>query len=142
MGVYRYDDPQTGQGYDLNIVGDTPTNEEFARLSGVLQQDRADFGVRFEDRFGEAPEEIDDGTAVGRGYERGKKQIKQAFGETLGTIGEQSGLGFLANYGQGLEERSRQELGELLLEQPERMQSTDVDGFGSALTYAGEVVGE
>jgi len=142
MGVYRYDDPQTGQGYDLNIVGDTPTDEEFARLAGVLQQDRADFGVRFEDRFGEAPEEIDDGTAFGRGLDRGVPQIKQAFGETLGTIGEQSGLGFLANYGQGLEERSRQELGELLLEQPERMQSTDVDGFGSALTYAGELVGE
>jgi len=142
MGVYRYDDPQTGQGYDLNIVGDTPTNEEFARLAAVLQQDRADFGVRFEERFGEAPEEIDDGTAIGRGFERGKKQIKQAFGETLGTIGEQSGLGFLANYGQSVEERARQELGELLLEQPERMQSTDVDGFGSALTYAGEVVGE
>ena len=142
MGVYRYDDPQTGQGYDLNIVGDTPTDEEFARLAGVLRQDRADFGVRFEERFGEAPEEVDDGTAIGRGYERGKKQIKQAFGETLGTIGEESGLGFLAKYGQGVEERARQELGGLLLEQPARMQSTDVDGFGSALTYAGEVVGE
>ena len=47
------------------------------------------------------PKRLDDGTAIGRGYERGKKQIKQAFGETLGTIGEQSGLGFLANYGQG-----------------------------------------
>ena len=53
MGVYRYDDPQTGQGYDLNIVGDTPTNEEFARLAAVLQQDRADFGVRFERWFSE-----------------------------------------------------------------------------------------
>ena len=52
------------------------------------------------------PKRLDDGTAIGRGYERGhQKQIKQAVGETLGTIGEQSGLGFLANYGQGVEER-------------------------------------
>ena len=71
-----------------------------------MRQDRAGFSTEFEETFGEAPEEIDDGTAIGRGYERGYQQIKQAFGETLGTIGEQSGLGFLANYGQGLEERS------------------------------------
>ena len=141
MGVYRYDDPQTGQGYDLNIVGGTPTNEEFARLAGVLQQDRASYLDEYKERYG-AELEFEDGTAISRGLDRGVQQIKQAFGETLGTAGEQSGLGFLANYGQGLEERSRQELGELLLEQPERTQSTDVDGFGSALTYAGEVVGE
>ena len=29
-----------------------------------------------------------------------------------------------------------------MLEQPERLQSTDVDSVGSALQYAGEVVGE
>ena len=141
MGVYKYDDPETGIGYDLNIVGDTPTNEEFARLAAKLRIDRANFATRYEETFGEY-EEPDDGTAIGRGFERGKKQIKQAFGETLGTIGEEAGLGFLAEYGQDVEERARQELGELMLEQPERLQSTDVDSVGSALQYAGEVVGE
>jgi len=142
MGLYQYIDPQTGKAYELEHAGDAPTDEDFAVLAGVLRQDRTQIAQEYESRFGEAPEAFDDGTALGRGYERGKKQVKQAFGETLGTAGEQSGLGFLANYGQGLEERARQELGELQLEQPERMQSTDVEGFGSGLTYAGEIAGE
>ena len=141
MGVYKYDDPQTGEGYDLNIAGEAPTNEEFARLAAQLRLDRAAFAKQYTERFGEY-EAPDDGTAVGRGLARGKKQVKQAFGETVGTIGEASGIGLLEKYGTGLEERARQEMGELSLVQPERMQSTDVDGFGSALTYAGELVGE
>ena len=141
MGVYRYDDPQTGEGYDLNTVGEAPTDEEFARLAAQLRQDRAAFAERYAERFGEY-EAPDDGTALGRGYERGKKQVKQAFGETLGTAGEASGLGFLEKYGTGLEERARQELGELSLVQPERMQSTDVKGFGTGATYLGELAGE
>ena len=51
------------------------------------------------------------------------------------------GLGFL-KYGTGVEERAGQQLGRLSLEQPKRLQSSDVDSIGSALTYAGEVVGE
>ena len=142
MGVYKYDDPTTGIGYDLNIAGDVPTDAEFARLAAALEKDRADFITRYEDAFGEPPEEVDDGTAIGRGFARGKKQVKGAIGETLGTIGEKTGLGFLEDYGEGLEQRAQQELGELMLEQPERLQSTDVDSVGSALQYAGEVVGE
>ena len=141
MGVYTYNDAKTGQGYDLNIVGNLPTDEEFARLAARVKQDRSAFLEDYKQQYG-TEIEFEDGTAVGRGYERGKKQVKQAFGETVGTIGEQTGLGFLANYGQGLEERAGQELGALSLEQPERMQSTDVKGFGSGLTYAGEIAGE
>ena len=141
MGVYQYDDPQTGKGYDLNIVGNAPTEEEFARLANQLRQDRSAFLKDYEERYG-TEIEFDDGTAVERGLARGTQQIKQAFGEAVGTAGEESGLGFLEKYGTGLEDRSRQALGALQLEQPERMQSTDVDGFGSALTYAGELVGE
>ena len=142
MGVYKYDDPTTGIGYDLNIAGGVPTDAEFAKLAAVLERDRADFITRYEDAFGEPPKEVDDGTAISRGFARGKKQVKGAVGETIGTIGERSGLEFLENYGEGLEERAQQELGELSLEQPKRLQSTDVDSVGSALQYAGEVVGE
>ncbi len=141
MGVYQYIDSQTGQGYNFTIAGDAPSNTEFAKIREVLSQDRASFATEYEETFGEY-EEPDDGTAIGRGFARGKKQIKQAFGETLGTIGEKSGLEFLAEYGQGLEGRAQQELGELMLEQPERMQSTDVEGIMSGLTYAGEIAGE
>ena len=142
MGNYQYIDPRTGQGYDFEIAGDIPTDSDFAKMAQVLERDRLRIAAAYEDAFGEPPEEVDDGTAIGRGFARGKKQIKGAVGETLGTIGEKTGLGFLEDYGEGLEERAQQELGELMLEQPERLQSTDVDSVGSALQYAGEVVGE
>ena len=141
MGVIQVPGERSGQLYSIQIDGDVPTNTEYARIADYIKQQEDAFAQRYEQSFGEVLEE-DDGTAIGRGFERGKKQIKQAFGETLGTIGEKSGLEALATYGQGLEERARQELGELQIQQPERMQSTDVDSIGSALRYAGEVVGE
>ncbi len=142
MGSYQYIDPRTGQGYNFTIAGEVPSDNEFAKMAQILERDRLEIADAYEDAFGEPPEEFDDGTAIGRGFARGKKQVKGAIGETLGTIGEKTGLGFLEDYGEGLEERAQQELGELILEQPERLQSTDVDSVGSALQYAGEVVGE
>jgi hypothetical protein len=142
MGIFNFEDPQTGQLYEFTIAGSAPSNTEFAQITQILNEDRTRIGKEYESVFGEAPEPFDDGTALGRGYERGKKQIKGAVGETIGTLGEQTGLGFLERYGTGLEERARQEQGLLSLTQPERMQSTDVDSIGSALTYAGEVIGE
>ena len=142
MGIFNFEDPQTGKLYKFTIAGDAPSNTEFGQITQILDRDRTQIDKKYESTFGEAPEPFDDGTALGRGYERGKKQIKEAFGETIGTIGERTGLGFLESYGTGLEERARQEQGLLSLTQPERMQSTDVDSIGSALTYAGEVVGE
>ena len=142
MGIFNFEDPQTGKLYKFTVAGDAPSNIEFGQITQILDRDRTQIDKKYESAFGEAPEPFDDGTALGRGYERGKKQIKEAFGETIGTIGERTGLGFLESYGTGLEERARQEQGLLSLTQPERMQSTDVDSIGSALTYAGEVVGE
>src|SRR6056300_288240 len=141
MGVVQVPGERSGQLYSVQIDGDVPTNTEYARIANYVRQQEDAFAQRYEQSFGEVLEE-DDGTAIGRGFTRGKQQIKQAFGETLGTIGEQAGLGFLAEYGQGVEENARQRLGELMFEQPERMQSTDVEGIMSGLTYAGEVVGE
>ena len=143
MGVYNYVDQQTGQAYNFNIRGDTPSNTEFARIRQALEEDRKTVRSQLEAEFGaDRIAEFDDGTALGRGFARGKKQFKEAIGETLGTIGEQTGLEFLEDYGLGVEENARQELNELLLQQPRRMQSTDVSGLGSGLTYAGEVFGE
>ncbi len=142
MGIFNFEDPQTGQLYEFTIAGNAPSNTEFAQITQILNKDRTRVDKEYESAFGEAPEPFDDGTAVGRSLARGRKQMKEAFGETIGTIGEQTGLGFLESYGTGVEERGRQERGLLSLVQPERMQSTDVDSIGSALTYAGEVVGE
>ena len=141
MGIFQYVDSQTGKGYDFTISGENPSDVEFAKIAQILQQDREEDLKAYKDRYGEDLY-VDDGTALGRGGARGFQQVKQAVGETIGTIGEQTGLGFLENYGTGVEERAGQQLGRLSLEQPKRLQSTDVDSIGSALTYAGEVVGE
>jgi len=141
MGIYQYTDPQTQRSYNFEIAGDNPSNEDFAKIQQYLEGERADYGQRYQDVFGEEFQ-ADNETAVRRGLRRGYQQIKSAVGETVGTAGEQFGLGFLSQYGQDTEEKARQRLGELLLEQPERLQSTDVDSISSALTYAGEVVGE
>ena len=141
MGIFQYVDSQTGKGYDFTISGENPSDVEFAKIAQILQQDREEDLKAYKDRYGEDLY-VDDGTALGRGGARGFQQVKEAVGETIGTIGEQTGLGFLENYGTGVEERAGQQLGRLSLEQPKRLQSTDVDSIGSALTYAGEVVGE
>ena len=141
MGIFQYVDSQTGKGYDFTISGENPSDVEFAKIAQILQQDREEDLKAYKDRYG-ADLYVDDGTALGRGGARGFQQVKEAVGETIGTIGEQTGLGFLESYGTGVEERAGQQLGRLSLEQPKRLQSTDVDSIGSALTYAGEVVGE
>lgn len=141
MGIFQYVDSQTGKGYDFTISGENPSDVEFAKIAQILQRDREEDLKAYEDRYGEELY-VDDGTALGRGGARGFQQVKQAVGETIGTIGEQTGLGFLEKYGTGVEERAGQELGRLSLEQPKRLQSTDVDGFGSLLTFAGETIGE
>ena len=141
MGIFQYVDSQTGKGYDFTISGENPSDVEFAKIAQILQKDREEDLKAYKDRYGEELY-VDDGTALGRGGVRGFQQVKQAVGETIGTIGEQTGLGFLEKYGTGVEERAGQQLGRLSLEQPKRLQSSDVDSIGSALTYAGEVVGE
>jgi hypothetical protein len=141
MGIYQYTDPQTGQSFNFEHAGDAPTDEDFAFIANYIDQQRADYAQKYEQYFGEEFD-IDDETAVRRGLRRGGQQIKGALGEALGTAGEQFGLDMLAEYGQGIEEKARQRLGELSIDQPDRLQSTDVDSVGSALTYAGEVIGE
>ena len=141
MGVYQYTDPQTQRSYNFNIAGDVPSEEDFVKIRQYLDTERADYGQKYQDVFGE---EFDpDGEmAVRRSLRRGYQGIKEAVGETIGTAGEQYGLGFLADFGQGMEEKAQQRLGALSLEQPTPLQSTDVDSIGTALTYAGEVVGQ
>ena len=141
MGIFQYVDSQTGKGYDFTISGENPSDAEFAKIAQILQRDREEDLKAYKDRYGEDLY-VDDGTALGRGGARGFQQVKQAVGETIGTIGEQTGLGFLENYGTGVEERAGQQLGLMSLENPKRLQSSDVNSIGSALTYAGEVVGE
>ena len=141
MGIYSYTDPQTGKAYRFEHAGEAPTNEDFAFIADYVRSEREQYAKKYKDLLGE-DFEPDDGTALGRGLDRGFENIRSAVGEAIGTAGEKTGLGFLENFGLGMEEKGRQNLGQLLADQPERLQSTDVDSIGSALTYAGEVVGE
>jgi len=103
MGIYQYTDPTTGRRHNFEHAGDAPTNEDYAFISDFLRQDREAYAGKYQSVFGREFEAPDDGTAIGRGLARGTQQVKQAFGETLGTAGESSGLGFLEDYGTGLE---------------------------------------
>jgi hypothetical protein len=142
MGVYQYSDPQTGKSYEFEIAGDAPSNSDFASIAQFLEQERGAFGQQYEEFYGRELEEPDRETSIREGLRRGYQNIKQAVGETVGTIGEQSGLGFLAQYGQDTEEKARQRLGELSLEQRQRLESGDVQDFNTGLQYAGQLVGE
>ena len=82
MGIYQYSDPQTGKSYDFEIAGDVPTDSDFASMAQFLEQERDAFEQEFEEFYGRAPEEVDDGTAIGRGLSRGVQRFKGAFGET------------------------------------------------------------
>jgi hypothetical protein len=128
MGVYQYSDPQTGKSYEFEIAGDAPSNSDFASIAQFLEQERGAFGQQYEEFYGRELEEPDRETSIREGLRRGYQNIKQAVGETVGTIGEQSGLGFLAQYGS--------------LEQRQRLESTDVQDFSTGLQYAGQLVGE
>ena len=141
MGIYSYTDPQTGKSYQFEHAGEAPTNEDFAFIADYVRGEREQYAKKYKDLLG-GDFEPDDGTAFGRGLDRAFENIRSAVGETIGTAGEKTGLGFLENFGLDMEEKGRQNLGQLLADQPERLQSTDVDSIGSALTYAGEVVGE
>jgi len=142
MGVYQYSDPQTGKSYEFEIAGDAPSNSDFASIAQFLEQERGAFGQQYEEFYGREQEEPDRESVLRESLRRGYQNIKQAVGETVGTIGEESGLGFLAQYGQDTEEKARQRLGELSLEQRQRLESGDVQDFSTGLQYAGQLVGE
>ena len=40
MGIFNFEDPQTGKLYEFTISGDAPSNTEFAQITQILKQDR------------------------------------------------------------------------------------------------------
>ena len=98
MGIYSYTDPQTGKSYRFEHAGEAPTNEDFAFIADYVRGEREQYATKYKDLLGE-DFEPDDGTAFGRGLDRGIQNIRSAVGEAIGTAGEKTGLGFLENYG-------------------------------------------
>jgi len=149
MGVIQVPGRISGKTYSVKIKGDTPSESEQARIRAYLDEQEGAFVQDFSQRFGFAPPTPDDGTAIGRGFERGKAGAKSVLGTTVETIGQQVGLPSIAEYGRGMEEAAAQRQFKLSLLQPAPTTRQDVaaaEGFfptiGAGLSYAGEIAGE
>ena len=149
MGIIQVPGRLSGRTYNIEIEGDAPTAAEQARIRAGVEERENRFVQRYEATMGKPLVGPDDGTAVGRGLERGKASAKSLLGTTVETIGQQVGLPSIAEYGRGMEEAASQRQFELSLLQPAPTTRQDVaaaEGFfptiGAGLTYAGELAGE
>ena len=149
MGTIQVPGRLSGRTYTLTIKGDTPSETEQARIRDFVGSRESAFSQRYESTMGKPLAEPDDGTAVGRGLDRGKAGAKSVLGTTVETVGEQLGIAGLADYGRSMEEAAAKRQLDLSLLQPPATTRQDVaaaEGFfptiGKSLTYAGELAGE
>lgn len=141
MGIFTYTDPHTQQGYNFKILGDTPTEEEFARMRPYLDAGRAQYQQDYLSVMGMEAPQYDDGTAIGRGWASGVEDARGGIGELLQTLGQRTGWEGLANYGSEMEQNAARNVGIAGLSGPAPMSWRDVQGLGSGLTYMGELAG-
>jgi hypothetical protein len=142
MGQYQYTDEQTGKVYLFNHGGDAPSDQDFAEMQQYISQDRARLNALAEYFTGDQLTPEGDGTALGRGFDRGKTSAYSALGTAARDIGEATGFGFLENLGSGMEESARREQLRESIELPAPMTSADIKGLGSGLSYLGEIAGQ
>jgi hypothetical protein len=143
MGIINVPGRVSGRQYPINIAGDVPDEVERGRIAQYIAEQEQTFAKEYTARFGVAPEAPeDDGTAIGRGWERGMASAKTRLGTTQRIIGEQTGLDFLKNYGVDVEEQGRYEQLLAQLSQPTPLEYTDVKGLGSGFTFVGEQLGQ
>ena len=144
MGTYNTAGPYSGKPYSFTISGNVPTDTEYGRISEYLRQFEDEFKTNYESKYGEY-EGYDDGTVIGRAYRRGRAGGASDRGELVESVGQQSGLGGLYDYGSDLEEAGRQRSGELLLEQSTADRDItdfkDVDSLSTGLNYLGNLAG-
>jgi hypothetical protein len=143
MGIINVPGRVSGRQYPINIAGDVPDEVERGRIAQYIAEQEQTFAKEYTARFGVAPEAPeDDGTAIGRGWERGMASAKTRLGTTQRIIGEQTGLDFLKNYGIDVEEQGNYEQLLAQLSQPTPLEYTDVKGLGSGFTFVGEQIGQ
>jgi hypothetical protein len=143
MGIINVPGRVSGRQYPINIAGDVPDEVERGRIAQYIAAQEQTFAKEYTARFGVAPEAPeDDGTAIGRGWERGMASAKTRLGTTQRIIGEQTGLDFLKNYGIDVEEQGNYEQLLAQLSQPTPLEYTDVKGLGSGFTFVGEQLGQ
>ena len=139
MSVIFVKDPQTGIDYSVNISGTEPTENEQQQINDFLLSKRQQAPVA---AAAPTPEPTDeDSTALGRGFRRGVEQIQSLAGTALEYAGAGTGLEGVERFGRELEEKSQADL-QALMEEEIRTTRQDVEGVGSALSFAGELAGE
>ena len=145
MGTFDTTGPRSGRPYGFNIQGDAPTDYEYAWISNYIQEQEEEYSKFYEQQLGKPLPEIDDGTAIGRGFRRGFQTAKGEVGELLESAGQLSGLEYLESLGSDIEESARQRAGELSISEPSANYSyKDVvadPSLDKGLTYAGELLG-
>jgi hypothetical protein len=150
MGIINVPGRVSGRQYPINIAGDVPDEVERGRIAQYIAEQEQTFAKEYTARFGVAPEAPeDDGTAIGRGLERGAASAKTRLGTTQRIIGGQLeeslpfGLGtLLKDYGKSVEEQGNYEQLLAQLSQPTPLEYTDVKGLGSGFTFVGEQIGQ
>jgi hypothetical protein len=131
----------SGRKYPINIAGDVPDEIERGRIQQYVAAQEQAFAKEYTAKTGKELQ-VDDGTAIGRGWERGMASAKTRLGTTQRIIGEQTGLDFLKNYGVDVEEQGRYEQLLAQLSQPTPLEYTDVKGLNSGFTFVGEQLGQ
>jgi hypothetical protein len=150
MGIINVPGRVSGRQYPINIAGDVPDEVERGRIAQYIAEQEQTFAKEYTARFGVAPEAPeDDGTAIGRGLERGAPSAKTRLGTTQRIIGGQLeeslpfGLGtLLKDYGKSVEEQGRYEQLLAQLSQPAPIEYTDVKGLNSGFSFVGEQLGQ
>mgnify|MGYP003645707319 CR=1 FL=1 len=139
MSVIFVKDPQTGIDYSVNISGTEPTENEQQQINDFIVSKRNQAPVA---AAAPTPEPTDeDSTAIGRGFRRGIEQIGSLAGTALEYAGAGTGLESVEQFGRELEEKSQADL-QALMDEEIRTTRQDVEGVGSALSFAGELAGE
>jgi hypothetical protein len=148
MGVIQVPGQVSGKNYSVKISGDTPSPTEQERIRQYVAQQEAQFTQQYSQAFGQAPV-VDDGTALGRGYELGKAGAYSRLGTATEYLGSGLGLESLAQMGQGMRREGDYEAFLESLRQPAPTRREDIaatEGFfpkvGKSLTYVGEGIGQ
>ena len=147
MGVFQQLGQFSGNPYSFTIEGDSPTEQEAARISQILDQQEQPYRQQYESMFGgiaavpQEEKEEDDEMALRRSLRLGGQQVKSLFGTAVEEAGRGFGFEGVEEFGRGMEESAEQRLRELQEDTPvTRLE--DVDDLSSALTYTGETVGQ
>ena len=132
---------QYGNSYNVKIAGNAPTPQEQERINAYIAQQDASAASMLKAYSGQsaAPQEPDDGTALGRGFSRSVDITQQALGSAAEGIGGLTGLDWLRDYGASVAGENTKQLEEA---EKTATRLEDVEGLGSGLSFFGETLGE